>query len=96
MTTGCGGLEANLPVSRPAVAVGNRENLNRRFFLSIDDCVGKLLENKSSRTVQLGGPGLRPAGDVFESIVNGSHEPDAGVGTLLPIPVIGRFEFGWK
>jgi len=33
------------------MAMGNGENLNRRFFLAIDDCVGKLLENKFSRTV---------------------------------------------
>lgn len=86
-------LQAILPVSRAAMAVGNRENLNGRFLLSIDDCVGKLLENESSRTVLVGGPGLRPARDVFQRVENGGHEPDAGVGTLLAIPVVGSFEF---
>jgi hypothetical protein len=34
-----------------------------------------------------------PAGNVFQRVVNGSHKPDAGVGTFLAIPVIGSFEF---
>ena len=75
------------------MSVGYRENFNCQRFLPVDDCVGKLLENEFSRTVEIGGPGLRPTGDVFQRVVNGGYEPDAGVGTLLTIPVIGSFEF---
>jgi hypothetical protein len=75
------------------MAVGDRENLNCRFLLSIDDRVGKLLENESSRTVEVTGPRLRPAGDVFQRVVKGSGESYAGVGTLLAILVIGSLEF---
>jgi len=47
-------------ISRSAVAVSDRQDLNRRLFLSIDNGVRKSLEHEFPRSVQVIGPSLRP------------------------------------
>ena len=48
------------------------------------------MKNEFSRSVQMIGPSLRPAGDIFESFVNRGQESDACVGVSLTIPIVRR------
>jgi hypothetical protein len=50
------------------------------------------MENEFSRTVQVGGPRLGPAGDVFERFVDRGQESDASFGVSLAVPVVRRLE----
>ena len=48
------------------------------------------MKNEFSRTVQVAGPGLGPAGYVFERFVDRGQESDASFGVSLAVPIVRR------